>query len=269
MDWNALKNKAISLGNKAAEAGITALEKASEHTYEGIKKTAVSIKSGEDLDVAKSEPLLLLLVIGKEDAPTKTVLARLPMIFKDAWLCSATVRIVLAEETPELATVLGAVEYPVAIVFRKGEQERRFDGVAALEFIKNLDLSRPKPQTAAVPEGMVDVVAQAVAGNPVPVSVAMPGAAAAAVPVSAPVQPALVAPMPAVQPAPATPAPQPVTSEVPTPTQPAQSPDALVPNQTAPTVPSGPSPAVVPPTPASPMPPVVPAPVPVPQNPVQ
>lgn len=182
MDWNALKDKALDLGNKAMDKGLVALEKASSHTYEGLKKTAVSIKSGAEFDEAKSAPLLLVLVVGKEDALSKTVLARMPVIFKDVWIYSASLKVILAEEVPDLVGALGISEFPAAIVFRKGEQERRLEGNAALEFVKCIDLSRPKAEAMPVPEGMVDVLAQAAA----PVTPPAPEAAPVAVPTPPP-----------------------------------------------------------------------------------
>lgn len=163
MDWNALKNKAIGLGNKAVDKSLSALEKASSHTYEGLKKTPVSIKNGAEFDEAKSAPLLMVIVVGKNDAASKSVLARMPVIFKDVWIYSASLKVVLADEVPELVTALQVSELPTVLVFRKGEQERRFDGLAALDFIKNINLSRQKAEAAEVPEGMVDVLAEATA----------------------------------------------------------------------------------------------------------
>lgn len=163
MDWNALKNKAIDLGNKAVDKSLSALEKASSHTYEGLKKTPVSIKNGAEFDEAKSAPLLMVIVVGKNDAASKSVLARMPVIFKDVWIYSASLKVVLADEVPELVTALQISELPTVLVFRKGEQEKRFDGLAALDFIKNINLSRQKAEAAEVPEGMVDVLAEATA----------------------------------------------------------------------------------------------------------
>ncbi len=185
MDWNALKSKALDLGNKAVDKGLVALEKASSHTYEGLKKTPVSIKNGAEFDDAKSAPLLMVIVVGKEDAPSKTVLARMPVIFKDVWIYSASLKVILAEEVPDLVGVLGISEFPAVFVFRKGEQERRLEGNAALEFIKCVDLSRPKTEAAAVPEGMVDVLAQAVAPA-APVSAPAPEPTLAPAPAAAP-----------------------------------------------------------------------------------
>lgn len=183
MDWNALKNKALDLGNKAVDKGLVALEKASSHTYEGLKKTPVSIKNGAEFDEAKSAPLLMVIVVGKEDAPSKTVLARMPVVFKDVWIYSASLKVILAEEVPDLVGALGISEFPAVFVFRKGEQERRLEGNAALEFIKCVDLSRPKAEAAAVPEGMVDVLAQAVAPvAPAPVPEPIPAPASVAAP---------------------------------------------------------------------------------------
>lgn len=163
MDWNALKSKAVDLGNKAMDKSLSALEKASSHTYEGLKKTPVSIKNGAEFDDAKSAPLLMVVVVGKEDAASKSVLARMPVIFKDVWIYSASLKVVLADEVPELVSALGVSDLPAVLVFRKGEQEKRFDGLAALDFIKCVDLSRPKAEAAAVPDGMVDVLAAAAA----------------------------------------------------------------------------------------------------------
>lgn len=163
MDWNALKDKAVSFGNKAMDAGVSALEKASAHTYEGLKKTPVSIKNGSEFDDAKSAPLLMVLVVGKEDAASKSVLARLPVVFKDVWVYSASLKIILSEEVPELVTALGIAEVPAVLVYRKGELEKRFEGLAALDFVKNVNLSRPKAEAVPVPEGMTDVLAQAAA----------------------------------------------------------------------------------------------------------
>lgn len=183
MDWIALKSKALDLGNKAVDKGLVALEKASSHTYEGLKKTPVSIKNGAEFDEAKSAPLLMVIIVGKEDAPSKTVLARMPVVFKDVWIYSASLKVILAEEVPDLVGALGISEFPAVFVFRKGEQERRLEGNAALEFIKCVDLSRPKAEAVAVPEGMVDVLAQAVApAAPAPVPEPTPVQAPVAAP---------------------------------------------------------------------------------------
>lgn len=198
MDWNALKNKAVDLGNKAMDKSLSALEKASSHTYEGLKKTPVSIKNGAEFDDAKSAPLLMVVVVGKEDAASKSVLARMPVIFKDVWIYSASLKVVLADEVPELVSALGVSDLPAVLVFRKGEQEKRFDGLAALDFIKCVDLSRPKAEAAAVPEGMVDVLATAAAPvvETVPVQPAVPVVEVPAEQVSAPVSPVEPAPVP-------------------------------------------------------------------------
>lgn len=201
MDWNALKNKAVDLGNKAMDKSLSALEKASSHTYEGLKKTPVSIKNGAEFDDAKSAPLLMVVVVGKEDAASKSVLARMPVIFKDVWIYSASLKVVLADEVPELVSALGVSDLPAVLVFRKGEQEKRFDGLAALDFIKCVDLSRPKAEAAAVPEGMVDVLATAAAPvvETVPVQSAVPVVEAPAEQVSAPVSPVEPAPVPEIK----------------------------------------------------------------------
>lgn len=155
----------MEYGNKAVDAGFSALEKASSHTYEGLKKTPISLKNGSEFDEAKSAPLLFVLVVGKEDAASKSVLARMPAVFKDAWLYSASLKVVLADEVPDLVGALGISEFPAAYVYRKGELEKSFQGLAALDFIKNVDLSKPKTESEPVPEGKTDVIAEAVAEN--------------------------------------------------------------------------------------------------------
>ncbi len=178
MDWNAIKNKAsalgdkaLAMGNRAVDAGLSALEKASAHTYEGLKKTPVAIKNGNELDEAKSAPLLVVIVVGKEDAASKSVLARMPVIFKDVWVYSASLKVILADDVPsELVSALGACEFPAVHVYRKGELEKNFQGLAALDFIKNIDLSRPKAEAMEVPEGKTDVIAETVSIPEAPVS---------------------------------------------------------------------------------------------------
>lgn len=178
MDWNAIKSKAsvlgdkaLAMGNKAVDAGLSALEKASTHTYEGLKKTPIAIKDGTEFDNAKSAPLLMVVIVGKEDAASKSVLARMPVIFKDVWVYSASLKVVLADDvSPELVSALGVSEFPAVHVYRKGELEKTFQGLAALDFIKNIDLSRPKTDVPEVPEGKTDVIAEAVSAPTEPIS---------------------------------------------------------------------------------------------------
>lgn len=237
MDWSAIKTKAASLGSKAAalggkavDASFSALEKASSHTYEGLKKTPISLKNGSELDSAKSLPLLMVLVLGKDDAVSKAILARLPAIFKDVWVYSASLKVILADEIPELVSVMGVSEPPAIFVYRKGELEKRFDGAAALEFSRNVDLSKEKTEMAPTPEGTVDVLAEALAsekGNPAPVAPVAPATTdtvsvtevetAAPETTSVPVAPTVETPA---ESAPATDVPETASSEAPTPSSP-------------------------------------------------
>jgi hypothetical protein len=189
MDWKALKNKAVSFGNKAVDAGASVMEKASARTYDGLRKTSASLKNGSELDVAKSIPLLVVIVIGKDDAASKTVLGRVPMIY-GACMGLATPKFILSDEVPELIAALAVSEVPTVLIYRKGELEKRFDGLAALDFLKDIDLSKPKAEVAPVPEGMTDVLAQAVAPQ---VSVAPIAVAPAVSPVSVPAVPVIQA----------------------------------------------------------------------------
>ncbi|MDQ1343366.1 MAG: hypothetical protein QG650_85 [Patescibacteria group bacterium] len=186
MDWKALKNKAVSFGNKAVDAGASVMEKASARTYDGLRKTSASLKNGSELDVAKSIPLLVVIVIGKDDAASKTVLGRVPMIY-GACMGLATPKFILSDEVPELVAALAVSEVPTVLIYRKGELEKRFDGLAALDFLKDINLSKPKAEAAPVPEGMTDVLAQAVAPQaPIaPIAPAVPVAAPSTVPVAA------------------------------------------------------------------------------------
>ncbi len=174
MDWKAIRDKGLAmkdrvvdLSGQAADKAFTALEKAAGHAYDGLKKTPVAIKNGAELDEARGLPLVVVLVLGKEDAVSKAVLVRMPVVLKDAWLYSAAVKIVLAPEAPELLPALPVSEAPGLLVYRKGELEKTLSGDAVLEFVKAFDLSKQRDSgtvsESSAPEGASDPLSEAVA----------------------------------------------------------------------------------------------------------
>lgn len=211
MDWNAIKNKGaafkdrvVDFGGKAVDKTMTALEKTASHSYDGLKKTPVSIKNGAEFDEAKNlQTTVVIFVLGKEDPVSRAVLVRMPLLVKDAWIYSATLKVVLAPEVPELLPVLPVSEAPGMLIFRKGELEKTLTGDAVLEFAKNFDLSKKKEEAPAAPEGMVDPLAAASAVPKTPEPAVTPVAtetAAPAVPPSEAAQPEA----PVAEPAPVT-----------------------------------------------------------------
>jgi hypothetical protein len=178
MDWKAIMEKGNALKDQALDKTFAALEKTTGHTYEGLKNTPISIKTGTELDEARNANLSVVFVVGKEDAASKAVLVRMPLLLKDAWIVSANLKVLLSEEVPELLSALDLSEVPAVLVYRKGTLEKRLLNENAVAFAKNFDVSKPKEAAVAneVPEGKTDVIAETVAPAPVPLESIMESA---------------------------------------------------------------------------------------------
>lgn len=119
MDFEKLKKKLITFGEKALETSEKAigtaghlagqaLEKTADFTADTIKTSKYCIQSGEDYDVISHDKNLVVFVLsGTEDEKSKAIIWRLPVLLARGWQYSATVRVIFESSLPQVVRVMG------------------------------------------------------------------------------------------------------------------------------------------------------------------
>lgn len=147
MDFKAITQKIGDFTSKAVVNGMEALSKTTDFTYENLKKTNAVMKNGGDFDAVRGVKKLVVFVLGKSDEISKNVFVQLPMVYSKAWIESATLRFIYAEETPELMELLELAS-PAVAYYKLGERQFLLSGTEVSEFVKTFDVRR-----GASPEG--------------------------------------------------------------------------------------------------------------------
>lgn len=122
MDFKSITGKLREFGANALEkAGPTfdtaltgaqkftgeMLEKTADLSYDSIKNTPYYIKDVESFEKARISKNLVVFVVGKkEDAATKAIIGRLPILVVKAWQFSSNMKVIYAEESSDLTSLL-------------------------------------------------------------------------------------------------------------------------------------------------------------------
>ncbi len=153
MDFGALAGKLAKLGDQALTASSGAFEKAgkitgdllektAEFTYDKVKTTPLCIQSTAELDSALEVKNSVIFVVGaKEDALSKSMIGRLPLLAGKAWQYSASLKVMFAADYPEQVIALGA-SIPSALIYRSGVQKHVLTEDKLIVFLESFDLSR-------------------------------------------------------------------------------------------------------------------------------
>ena len=147
MDFKSLTAKlgtfadtATVFAGKALTTTLTALEKTADFSYDKIKSTPFYLKNGADFDSVKEDRNLVIIVIGgREDATTKQVLARLPILVPRAWQYSATLKLLYITDLPDLAQSLDATSGNI-LIYREGNLKTKLSGEKMTEFLTSFDI---------------------------------------------------------------------------------------------------------------------------------
>ncbi len=108
MDFKSFTEKITDFSSKAIDASVAALGKTTDFTYENLKKTPVMLKVAADFEAVRTEKKLVIFVLGKDDPISKNILLQLPILFSKAWIESATLKTIAAEDSADLVSLLEA-----------------------------------------------------------------------------------------------------------------------------------------------------------------
>ena len=147
MDWNKLKNQALWLKDKALEYKDIAVqksqefwEKAVDFTSNTVSKTPIAIKVIADFDKVKSDKILVIFWIKKDDDESKKLLLQMPIIATKAWTKTITVRTCDVEEAKELAAHLEIKNVPVVLAYKESSLIKRIDSKEEIKiFLKDFN----------------------------------------------------------------------------------------------------------------------------------
>ncbi len=102
MNWEELKKKTMPFVDKAKEAGFKALD----FTQKQMQSTPIVLKNVAEFEALKSEKRLIIITYKEADPVAREILLRTPMWGAQAWTDAATLRFLIADQTPELASHL-------------------------------------------------------------------------------------------------------------------------------------------------------------------
>lgn len=132
MDWNILKQKALSLkdhGQKLITQAQPYLEKATIFTEAQIRSTPVFTKSVSDGETDQKEiKKLIVMVTRKSDSDFSRLMLRLPQLLTKAWQINATLRIVDLDSLGDFAVNHSIQSTPTMIVSYDGSEYHRYTG---------------------------------------------------------------------------------------------------------------------------------------------
>ncbi len=81
------------------------------------------------------------MVADREDTQSKTIIGRFPLLLGKAWQYSATLKIVYAQDLPDLVGAIGATA-PCACIYRNGEQKFVLTGEKLNLFVESFDIGK-------------------------------------------------------------------------------------------------------------------------------
>lgn len=147
MDWNKLKEKAITLKDKAQVIADKWLEqwkiygnKALEFSSDTINKTPMALKIMTDFEKVKNDKYLVIFFLKKEEAESSKILLQMPIIMSKWWINSATIRTCFIDEAKEVATNLNITTIPALLIYKSGELSRKVENISEIKaFIKEFN----------------------------------------------------------------------------------------------------------------------------------
>jgi hypothetical protein len=153
MDLWALTKKLADYADQAIDASsgvfeqagkITGnlLEKTADFSYDKLKTSPLTITNGTMLDEAIALKSCVLFVVGsREDADSKSIIGRMPLLVGKAWQYSTTLKILYAEDLPAQVSALEAT-IPSAIIYRSGVKKYMLTGAELTEFVESFDITK-------------------------------------------------------------------------------------------------------------------------------
>jgi len=151
MDIKSLSKKLSVFGAKAAVVSNSMFEKAgkftgdmlektADFTFDKLKTTQFCIQKAEDFDEVKGHKNLVVFVVSdRENSQSKAIVGRMPLNAGKAWQHSATLKIIYAQDLPELVQAL-AVTAPSACIYRNGEMKHQLTDYQLDLFLENFDI---------------------------------------------------------------------------------------------------------------------------------
>jgi hypothetical protein len=141
-----LADKAVDVSGVAfAKAGAVTgelLEKTADFSYDKLKTSPFTIIDSNWLDEAIALSNCVIFVVwGREDATSKSIIGRMPLLVGKAWQYSTTLKILYAEDFPAQVSALGA-SIPSALIYKKGVQKYILTETHLKEFIESFDITR-------------------------------------------------------------------------------------------------------------------------------
>lgn len=142
MDFKSFTAKITDLSSKAVSASVEALAKTTDFTYENLKKTPVMLKVPADFETVRMEKRLVIFCLGKDDPVSKNIVLQLPILFSKAWIESASLKTIAAEDSPDLVKIL-EVATPGVLIYREGELKASLKDTAQItEFVASFDIRK-------------------------------------------------------------------------------------------------------------------------------
>jgi hypothetical protein len=134
---------------KAGEITGNLLEKTADFSYDKLKTSPLTITDGNMLDETIALKSCVIFVVGsREDAGSKSIIGRMPLLVGKAWQYSTTLKILYAEDLPAQVSALGA-SIPSVLIYKKGAQKYHLTGAELTEFIESFDITKEWGVTTA------------------------------------------------------------------------------------------------------------------------
>ncbi|MDD2487763.1 MAG: hypothetical protein PHS92_05335 [Candidatus Gracilibacteria bacterium] len=151
MDWNKLKERAITFKDKAmdmkdkavelAEKGKEYKQKAIDFGSDTINKTPMALKIMADYEKVKADKYLVILFLKKDEDESKKLLLQMPVIMSRGWINSATIRTCFINEAKEVSDGLEITNAPVILTYKSGELSKKLENIEEIKaFIKEFNI---------------------------------------------------------------------------------------------------------------------------------
>lgn len=129
-----------SLFQKAGKFTGDMLEKTADFTFDKLKTSPYCIATGEAFDEVKGHKNLVIFVVGdRENSQSKAIIGRMPLQIAKAWQYTATLKVIYAQDLPNLVAAIGA-ETPSASIYRNGALKYLLTGAKLDMFLENFDI---------------------------------------------------------------------------------------------------------------------------------
>jgi hypothetical protein len=129
-----------SLFEKAGKFTGDMLEKTADFTFDKLKTSPYCITNGNAFDEVKEHKNLVFFVIGDRDnTQSKAIVGRMPLQIAKAWQYSATLKVIYAQDFPDLVAAIGA-QTPSVSIYRNGALKHMLVGKKLDMFLENFDI---------------------------------------------------------------------------------------------------------------------------------